>query len=734
MKKFILAALFFAISLSTIAQNQFSDTVKTFELEEIKVFGKKSYYPLGRMPEVEGTQIFSGKKNEIISIESLNADLSINNSRQIFARVPGVMVWENDGSGIQTSVSTRGLSPNRSWEFNVRQNGYDISSEVFGYPEAYYTPPTEALSRIEIVRGAASLQNGPQFGGLLNYVIKEQLGTKKFSFESQQTVGSYGLFNSFNAVGGVNKKLSYYAFFHHRSADGWRTNSRYQTNTGYLSISYQATSKIKLGFQYTNMNYESQQPGGLTDEQFKTDARQSTRNRNWFGTPWNVIAVTGDFQISENTHINTKVFTTIAERNSVGFVNDIFVKDTFNTVTNSFSSRQVDRDYYFNIGTETRLLHDFNWMGQKQTFTAGIRAYRGQTNRHQNGRGTRGSDFDLSIIEDVNGKRWARQLEFVTNNYALYAEQLFAIGKNLQIIPGVRIERIEQSGVGYRQASPLDEVNQSRTQNLVLFGIGSEYHVGKHMEFYGNFSQAYRPVTFADLTPSATTEVIDPNLQDADGYNADFGYRGNLPIGINFDVSVYYLRYNNRIGQFREGSVLLKTNVGESRSQGIEMFFEADVFKLLKLEKAGSFTFFSSVSRNSSRYLSWNNPFFANDISKSISGKRVENAPEHITRIGSTYTNKRFSATLQVSETGRVFTDAANTILPNPAATVGLLPGYRVWDAAFTFFITPQYSVRGGVNNFTDEIYATRRAGGYPGPGILPANGRTFFVSVSASF
>ena len=48
--------------------------------------------------------------------------------------------------------------PNRSWEFNVRQNGYDISSEVFGYPETYYTPPMEALEKIEVIRGAASLQ------------------------------------------------------------------------------------------------------------------------------------------------------------------------------------------------------------------------------------------------------------------------------------------------------------------------------------------------------------------------------------------------------------------------------------------------------------------------------------------------------------------------------------------------------------------------------------------------
>ncbi|MBK7683159.1 MAG: hypothetical protein IPJ26_12180, partial [Bacteroidetes bacterium] len=44
----------------------------------------------------------------------INADLSTNTSRQVFGKVPGMSIWENDGSGIQTSVATRGLSPNRS--------------------------------------------------------------------------------------------------------------------------------------------------------------------------------------------------------------------------------------------------------------------------------------------------------------------------------------------------------------------------------------------------------------------------------------------------------------------------------------------------------------------------------------------------------------------------------------------------------------------------------------------
>lgn len=132
------------------------------------------------MPDLKNNVIYTGKKNEVIQLNRLNADLSTNNTRQVFAKVPGMSIWENDGSGIQVGVATRGLSPNRSWEFNVRQNGYDISSEVFGYPETYYTPPMEALEKIEVIRGAASLQYGPQFGGLLNYRIKKEIQLKRF--------------------------------------------------------------------------------------------------------------------------------------------------------------------------------------------------------------------------------------------------------------------------------------------------------------------------------------------------------------------------------------------------------------------------------------------------------------------------------------------------------------------------------------------------------------------------
>ncbi|WP_204324955.1 hypothetical protein, partial [Stenotrophomonas maltophilia] len=88
------------------------------------------------------------------------------------------------------------------------------------------------------------LQYGPQFGGLVNYILRNGSETNKpVEFETQQTVGSNGLFNSYNAIGGKKGNIHYYTFFDHRNADGWRANSRYFTNAGYATVSYQVTPK-----------------------------------------------------------------------------------------------------------------------------------------------------------------------------------------------------------------------------------------------------------------------------------------------------------------------------------------------------------------------------------------------------------------------------------------------------------------------------------------------------------
>ena len=155
------------------------------ELESVTIQDSRSEeLGMNWLQSVSGMAIYEAKKTELILLDELIANKAANVSRQIYSRVPGLNIWENDGAGVQLGIGGRGLSPNRTSNFNVRQNGYDISADALGYPESYYTPPTQALERIEIVRGAAGLQYGTQFGGMLNFEFKEGPTDKKIEVKT----------------------------------------------------------------------------------------------------------------------------------------------------------------------------------------------------------------------------------------------------------------------------------------------------------------------------------------------------------------------------------------------------------------------------------------------------------------------------------------------------------------------------------------------------------------------
>ncbi|KXJ04896.1 hypothetical protein AC249_AIPGENE2588, partial [Exaiptasia diaphana] len=161
------------------------------QFEEANVIRKRlADFDVGFLPPVKGVQIYTGT-NAVIELSKLNGAKSTANPREMFAKIPGLNIWESDGAGIQIGIGGRGLSPNRTANFNTRQNGYDISADALGYPESYYTPPFEALRSIEIIRGSASLQFGTQFGGLLNFIIKDAPTDTPLEFTTRNTVGTY---------------------------------------------------------------------------------------------------------------------------------------------------------------------------------------------------------------------------------------------------------------------------------------------------------------------------------------------------------------------------------------------------------------------------------------------------------------------------------------------------------------------------------------------------------------
>ncbi|CAM4298554.1 Fe(3+) dicitrate transport protein [Pedobacter westerhofensis] len=704
------------------------DNVK-IEAEKEKTFG------VTRLKAIEGTTINAGKKSEVIVLNDVVGNTATNNTRQIYAKVAGLNIWENDGAGIQLGIGGRGLNPNRITNFNTRQNGYDISADALGYPESYYSPPAELVDRIEILRGAASLQYGTQFGGLINFKLKEgPAADKPLEIISRETTGSWGFFNTTNSIAGKSKKLQYYALFQHKSGDGWRPNSGFNVNTGYASVGYTINDKLTVTLQYTHMNYLAQQPGGLTDAQFAEDPHQSVRARNWFKVDWNLGAAILDYQINDRLKLNSRFFGLLADRDALGDLDFINRPDPG-------LPRDLYKDKYTNYGNETRLLYAYNLKNNPQNLLIGLRTYRGHTDRQQgignNGSSGNSTDFDYTI-NDANAYS---KYNFPNYNVALFAENIFKINPKFSIIPGLRFENIITKANGFYSNIKKDQAgniffseqvqeNKNNSRHFVIAGIGLSYVQTQAMQLYGNISQNYRAINFNDIHSANPNIVTDPDLKDEKGYSADLGMRGNISGIFNYDVSIFFINYNNRIGTVQQVDPVsfniyrLRTNVSQSRNLGFESFAELELLHFITHnagDKNNRVSLFTNLALINARYVNSDEPAYQN--------KKVELAPDLIFKTGLSFQHKRLSASYQISYTSEQFTDATNAVFTSNAID-GLIPAYTVMDLSAEYKISKLFTLQSSVNNLADKRYFTRRAESYPGPGIIPADARSIFLTL----
>lgn len=702
-----------------------SDTVPTTILQQVNISGIRTVHGTGHMPEAKDGIIYAGKKNEVIMVDSLDANKAINNTRQILGRIPGLNIVETETGGFTSDgIATRGLNPTQSIEMNVRQNGYNISADVFGYNESYYIPPAEGVSRIEMVRGAASLQFGSHFGGTVNYVVNEPSKTKPFEWYTSQTGGSYGLFNTFNSIGGTIKKISYYGFAQYRTLDGWRPNSNQQKLSAFGKVQYNASNKFNMGLEYSLLRNRIKMPGGLTDSMFKADPRSSFRARNWLKSPWNILAAYANFIISPNTTLSLKssfLFSSraLVWRNEDGGAGAL---DEIDPATNEYVPREVEDEQMHNTTTEVRLLHNYKIGKTQNTLAGGVRFAHAWFERLGGGEGTTGSDFDLTVKGD-----YEYAYKFTTTNVAPFIENIFRLNDRFTVTPGFRFEYLKSTGEGEEEEDGeelITDANRDRT--IPLFGIGTEYKTTSNTNIYANISQAYRPIDYSQLSAFGLTSVIDPHLKDAKGYNADLGYRGTVKNYLNFDIGLFYLAYNKRIGTVlvnagAANEYTLRTNVANSIHKGIESYVEFNLLKYLNNNSNRGLSVFNSLAVLDAKYKSGE-----------FKGKRVEASAEYVNRIGLIYADKKLSGTLQLNYVGDAYGDATNAILSeDPVA--GYIPAYTVLDFSATYKLK-RFSLKAGVTNLADRAYFTRRTDEYPGPGIIPATGRSFYAGIAAKF
>jgi len=653
---------------------------KSNELSEVVVQAKRrEVFDLKRAKDVEGTTIYAGKKTEVILVDQIVGNKSNSNARQVYAQVAGLNIYESTNCGLQLSIGGRGLDPNRTANFNTRQNGYDISADVLGYPESYYTPPAEALEEIQVIRGAASLQYGTQFGGLINFKLKSP-SVKPLEIVSRQSYDTNCGFATFNSLSGTNGKFSHYSYVSYKNNlnEAPRDNMSLEALNAFTNLNYKLSDKTSIGLEYTHLSYTAQQPGGLTDVQFYNDPTFSNRTRNWFRVNWNLLTAKFNHEFSENERFDAIFWGMNSSRSAIGFRTN-----RVSQVDNLEEPRDLQVGDFRNWGTELRYLKNYNIASKKSTLLVGSKYYQAFNEERQ---GLAGNALLDATFED----------------------------------------------------------NRTRERNILLLGLGLSYKPKTTLEFYGNFSQNYRSVTFNDIRIVNPSFQVDENINDESGFTASLGLRGRYKRALSYDANIFGLWYKDRIDEvIRTGTrinafgdtvengrvIRFRGNIGDALIYGFESLVDWNIREtFFKNSKEYKFNYYINLAVIQSQ-------FTASETS-GVKGNELPFVPQTNLRTGIKLGYKNVLMDLQYSYLSSQFTDASNATQnrnDNVSGIIGAIPAYSVFDLSLSYRLR-NWSLEAGINNMLDDPYFTQRATGYPGPGIIPALPRSFYTTLQFKF
>lgn len=195
---------------------------------------------------------------------------------------------------------------------------------------------------------------------------------------------------------------------------------------------------------------------------------------------------------------------------------------------------------------------------------------------------------------------------------------------------------------------------------------------------------------------------------------------------MSYDVGLFGVFYNDRIGFIQKGLddgrvISERGNVGDARMLGLESLIDINLKKLTNLNNDFSLNYFLNTAIIHSEYTS--------SLQSGVVGNSVEFVPDLNIKTGLRFGYKNLQANVQYTYLSEQFTDATNSVDANISGVIGEIPQYDILDVALSYTYK-RFRLETGINNLLDQSYFTRRATGYPGPGIIPSAPRNWYTTL----
>ncbi|MBK8329789.1 MAG: TonB-dependent receptor plug domain-containing protein [Bacteroidetes bacterium] len=143
---FLIGIVCYLVNTSFAQQTTWKiDTANSIEMPQIKIISKRN----GLFNTLPGSV---GVVNQAEMLQT--APISGN---EIFKRITGIHVVEEEGAGLRMNLGIRGLDPDRSRSVLVLEDGVPVALNPYGEPELYYTPLIDRMAGVEVLKGSGQL-------------------------------------------------------------------------------------------------------------------------------------------------------------------------------------------------------------------------------------------------------------------------------------------------------------------------------------------------------------------------------------------------------------------------------------------------------------------------------------------------------------------------------------------------------------------------------------------------
>jgi Fe(3+) dicitrate transport protein len=638
----------------------------------------------------------------------------------------GVYPRDEEGLGLRPNIGVRGLSPTRSSEVLLLEDGLPLTYAPYGDNATYSHPPIRRFERIEILKGASQIRFGPHtVGGVVNYISPR--APTEFGGSLLVAGGERGYGEVAASLGGEIAGFRSLAHVSGTQFDGVRENHDLSFQDYSLRIERTLTPEHELVARFA-LNREDSQVSysGLTQAEFEADPFGNPFPNDRFETQRYTGAVTHAWDVTPDVRLLTSAYSLYFNRdwwrqssNSGQRPNDASdpacggMANLNTTCGNEGRLRE-----YHQYGLETRLTWDTRLLGAEAQVEAGARWHTERQSRLQiNADTPTGRTPGVSVNGGVreNNLRYAEALSgfvLATLDYGRFS-----------VSPGVRVESID-----FERKNRLTGASGSEDVSEIVPGLGATYALRDDLVVYAGVHRGFSPPRVEDVIDNSGVTV---DLAAEESVNWELGLRGDVRRGWAIDVNAFFMDFENQIvpASVAGGGGATLTSAGETRHSGVEASTRLSLRDMGLMQTDDLYFRTALTWVGEAEYVG--DRFSTISPATSVSGNRLPYSPEWIASAAIGYSRGDWlNLQAEVQHTGEMFTDDLNTAAPTANGQRGLI------DAATILNLTANITPGGGdatffvtVKNATDELYIVDRA-----RGVLPGAPRLWQAGVSLEF